>query len=306
MSDPKLNMVCFGEVLFDIFPNKSTIGGAPLNVALRLASLDVNAKIITRIGNDFLGKELMQYVQKCEIDLDTIQIDKQLETGQVMVHLDAKGSATYTINYPAAWDKIEVNDLSLIAVQNSDAFVFGSLACRDTVPLSSLKKLLEVASFKVFDVNLRTPFYTFDVLKELMHKADFIKFNDDELFEICSMMQSPHTSLEQNISFIAEHTDTKQICVTKGSQGAVLYLEGLFYYNSGYKVEVVDTVGSGDSFLAGLLSELLSESNPQKALDFACALGAMVAQYQGASPVISKSEIVKFCIPSNSNINSNS
>ena len=306
MSNSKLNIVCFGEVLFDIFPNKSSIGGAPLNVALRLASLDVNAKIISRIGDDVLGNTLIEYVTKNNLSTTTIQVDSQLETGQVLVHLDSKGSASYTINYPAAWDKIESNDLSLIAVQESNSFVFGSLACRDTVSFSSLKNLLEVASFKVFDVNLRTPFYTFDVLKELMHKADFIKFNDDELFEICSIMQSPHSSLEQNISFIAEHTNTKQICVTKGSQGAVLYLEGLFYYNSGYKVEVADTVGSGDSFLAGLLSKLLSESNPQKALDFACALGAMVAQHQGANPVISRSEIVTFCNPSNNNINSNS
>lgn len=297
MSNSKLNIVCFGEVLFDVFPDKSIIGGAPLNVALRLASLDINAKIISRIGDDVLGNTLKEYVKENNIATDTIQVDNQLETGQVLVHLDNKGSASYTINYPAAWDRIELDSLSEAIVKESNAFVFGSLVCRDEVSFSSLKSLLPLAHFKVFDVNLRTPFYKFEVLHELMNAADFIKFNDDELFEICAMMKSPYNSLEQNIRFIAENTNTKQICVTKGSHGAVLYINEKLFYNSGFKINVVDTVGSGDSFLAGLLSELLSDSNPQKAIDFGCALGAIVAQNQGANAKISKSEILNFMNP---------
>jgi fructokinase len=143
-------------------------------------------------------------------------------------------------------------------------------------------------------VNLRAPFYTKVLLIELMNKADFIKFNDDELYEISEYMNSPYHSLEQNIHFIAEQTNTKHICVTKGSHGAVLYYNDTMYYNSGYKIEVADTVGAGDSFLAGLLTQLLTGNDTQFAINYACALGALVAQKEGANPKIEAAAIADF------------
>ena len=288
------NIICFGEVLYDVFPTHKKIGGAPLNVALRLAYLGVNAQIISRIGNDEIGKELLEFIQANNVPTDTIQIDNSYPTGEVLVELDQKGSATYTIKYPVAWDKIGVNAEANNGVKNADVLVFGSLVCRDETSYETLLSLLKIAKNKVFDVNLRVPFYTNDILIELMDQADFIKFNDDELFEICALYNSPFHSLDQNIHFIAEKTNTKQICVTKGSHGAVLFSNNQMYYNSGYKVKVADTVGSGDSFLAGLLYQLFTGNSPQNAIDFACALGALVAQNEGANPKITKEEIEKF------------
>ena len=115
-------------------------------------------------------------------------------------------------------------------------------------------------------MNLRAPFYTKEILVELMQKADFIKFNDEELYEISAFLGSPFHNLEQNIHFIAQKTKTAHICVTKGEHGAVLLYDNELFYNSGYKIKVVDTVGSGDSFLASLISQLLINHNPQKAL----------------------------------------
>ena len=144
------------------------------------------------------------------------------------------------------------------------------------------------------DRNLRAPFYTKELLSELMNKADFIKFNDDELYEISDYLGSPFHSLEQNMQFIAEQTNTQHICVTKGSHGAVLMYNDQMFYNSGYKITVADTVGAGDSFLAGLLTQLLTGIDPQKAINFACALGALVAQEEGANPKISTEAIANF------------
>ncbi|MNE43359.1 Tagatose-6-phosphate kinase [compost metagenome] len=138
------------------------------------------------------------------------------------------------------------------------------------------------------------PHYTKKNILELLHAADFIKFNDDELNEICEDLNSNIKSLEQNIKFIAKETNTNTVCVTLGSHGAVLYSNDTFYYNCGFKVNVVDTVGSGDSFLASLIIKLLSGENPQYALNYACAIGAIVAQNEGANPVISQSEIDEF------------
>ena len=127
-----------------------------------------------------------------------------------------------------------------------------------------------------------------------MQKADFIKFNDEELYEISGFLGSTYKNLEQNIHFIADKTDTEHICVTKGEHGAVLLYDGQLFYNSGYQITVSDTVGSGDSFLASLIHKLLQKEHPQKAIDFACAVGALVAQNEGANPKISEQEIVDF------------
>ncbi|WP_348813273.1 carbohydrate kinase family protein [Flavobacterium maritimum] len=293
----KKKIICYGEVLFDVFPTHRKIGGAPLNVALRMASLGMNAQIISRVGNDEIGKELVHYIQENGVSTNTIQVDETFATGEVIVQLNDKGSASYTINYPVAWDKIEYTPEAENAVSAADAMIFGSLVCRDTVSHQTLLRLLDKAKYKIFDVNLRTPFYTKELLIDLMKKADFIKFNDDELYEISEDLNSPFHSLEQNIFYIAEKTNSKHICVTKGSHGAVLYYNEKLYYNSGYKIDVADTVGAGDSFLAGLLSKLLTENDPQSAINFACALGALVAQKEGANPTISGEEINAFMNP---------
>ncbi|MBP6182760.1 carbohydrate kinase [Flavobacterium sp.] len=293
----EVSVVCFGEVLFDVFPTHKKIGGAPLNVALRLASLGVKAQIISRVGNDKIGNELLEFIKENGVSTNSIQIDESFSTGEVLVQLDKKGSASYTINYPVAWDKIGCNPEIENLVKKADAFVYGSLVCRDLISFNTLLELINYAKYKIFDVNLRAPFYTKEILIRLMLQSDFIKFNDDELYEISGFLNSPYHSLEQNILFIAEQTNTKHICVTKGSHGAVLYYNEKMYYNSGYKIEVVDTVGSGDSFLAALLYKLLSNNEPQNAIDFACAMGALVATNEGANPKITDKAIHTFMNP---------
>lgn len=293
----KVNVVCFGEVLYDVFPTHKKIGGAPLNVALRLSSLGIDTQIISRIGNDEIGKELLSFINKNKVSTAHIQVDPTHKTGEVVVQLDDTGSASYTINYPVAWDKIECNPEIENLVKKAAAFIYGSLVCRDATSFKTLVKLLGCAKYKVFDVNLRSPFYKKEVLTNLMMQSDFIKFNDEELYEISKFLNSPYHSLKQNILYIAELINTNRICVTLGSHGAVLYYDGMFYYNSGYEVKVVDTVGSGDSFLAGLISKLLTQNDPQIAIDFACALGALVAEKRGANPQILISEIITFMNP---------
>ena len=179
-------------------------------------------------------------------------------------------------------------------VEEADFLVYGSLSCRDTVSKKTLLELLALAKYKIFDVNLRVPHYTKKNVQDLLQAADFIKFNDEELYEICEGLGSEIKSLEQNIKFIAEKTNTDTICVTLGAHGAILYYKEKFYRNSGFKVHVVDTVGSGDSFLASLIIKLLSGNDPQHAIDFASAIGAIVAQSEGANPVILQSEIDDF------------
>jgi fructokinase len=250
--------------------------------------------MISAVGNDENGKELIEYFQKLEINTGSIQVKKNYPTGVVNVRLNEKGNASYDITYPSAWDKIRlsINDLEL--VKNADFFVYGSLAARDESTKKTVLQLLKIANYKVFDINLRVPHYTEDTLIEFMNVADFIKFNDEELYEVAKIIGSSLNSLQQNIEFIAEKTNTKTICVTLGSHGAVLYFEGKFYHNCGYYVDVVDTVGAGDAFLATLIYKLFTEKLAQNAINTACAVGSMVAKSIGANPIILKEDIIKF------------
>jgi fructokinase len=287
----KFKAVCFGEVLWDVFPSHKKIGGAPLNVALRINSFGVATTMISRIGNDEDGNDILSFLKNENLSLDSIQVGEDYKTGVVNVMINEKGNASYDIMYPSSWDKIDLSKEILEKVSESDVFVFGSLICRDEVSRSTLYALLDKAKYKVMDANLRAPYYTTEVLIELMSKADFIKLNDEELWEISRKLGSPYNSFEQNIKFIAEKTNTKQVCVTKGAFGAVLFYNEKFYYNSGYFIKVVDTVGAGDSFLASLIVRLLRGKSPQKSLNYACAIGALVAGEEGANPKISEKTI---------------
>lgn len=287
-------IVCFGEVLWDVFPTHKKIGGAPLNVAIRLQSFKNNVTMISAIGNDDLGKLILEFLKEHHINSSEIQILDDFETGEVSVTLNVKGSASYEIVHPKAWDKIQFTEKTSAIVKSADAFVFGSLITRDEISKNTLYKFLEFSDYKIFDVNLRKPFYEKNILIELMQKANFIKFNDEEIYEIASYLNSPYKNLEQNIHFLSKETNTKHICVTKGEHGAVLLYDDNLFYNSGYQIKVADTVGSGDSFLATLISNLLQKENPQKAIDKACAVGALVAQKKGANPFISDKEIADF------------
>ncbi|WAJ72215.1 carbohydrate kinase family protein [Catenovulum adriaticum] len=288
---------CFGEILWDCFGEDKRVGGAPLNVCLRLNSLGIKAQMLSAVGADKLGENLLEKLTDREVSTDFITINPNKKTSTVEVTLDERGCASYEIVADTAWDNIELTTELTDQVKSSDIFVFGSLIGREAVSLNTLKQLVQLAKFKVFDVNLRKPHYDLATLIELMKSADFIKLNDDELYEIAQAMGSKFHSLEQNLEFIAEQTNTSYLCVTKGRHGALLKINNQNYYNSGFLIKVVDTVGAGDSFLGSLLYQLCNTTDAQYAVNFACAVGAMVAEHHGATPELSLQDIQQFMNP---------
>ncbi|SEA14173.1 fructokinase [Flavobacterium gillisiae] len=288
-----IKATCFGEVLWDVFPTHKKIGGAPLNVAVRLESMQNEVAVISRIGTDEMGDQVIAFLKENNVETKGVQIDSEFKTGKVKVTLDDNGSASYDIMQPRAWDKIQLTDIAIELTKAADVFIYGSLACRDITSKNTLYELLKLAKYKIFDVNLRKPYYSLDVLSHLMNEANFVKFNDDEILEIAGLLGAEAQTLEAAILFIAQKTNTDCICVTKGSKGAVLYFEGDFYSNPGYKITVADTVGAGDSFLGTLINKLVKKYDPQDALDYACAMGALVASYEGANPKVEEAEINK-------------
>ncbi|OIV40483.1 carbohydrate kinase family protein [Flavobacterium johnsoniae] len=288
-----LKAVAYGEVLWDVFANEKKIGGAPLNVALRMKTLGCEVAMISCVGNDDDGKAIINEVKSLGLETAAIIKSDEFPTGLVNVTVNERGSASYEINYPSAWDKIVLNDFAKKTALDNDVLIYGSLVCRDEVSRKSLEELLQTNAYKVFDVNLRKPHYSYEILEQLMHSSDFIKFNDEELLEITGAMKSSSTTLKDSMHFIAERTKVTAMCVTRGKHGALLMWDGQIFENAGYPVKVADTVGAGDSFLAALITSLLTGKEPQYAIDFACAVGALVTEASGANPEISYSKIEK-------------
>ena len=282
---------CFGEVLWDLLPAGRQMGGAPMNVAAHLQQMGLSSLIISRVGRDDLGNEIIEWLSKNQFPLKWVQTDAQYPTGKVHVDLTDKNQVAYEIVQPAAWDFIEVSDEMIALVSNSSGIVFGSLACRNQVSRSSLLKLLEQAPFKIFDVNLRPPHYSQELVELLLQQADMVKMNDEELRLISGWYGLTERDELQIMDYLKSTFNIRLLLVTRGGKGAVVLNDSGFYESTGYKVKVADTIGSGDSFLAGFLKMTTSGKPIEEALHFACAIGAIVATYHGASPAVTEKEI---------------
>ena len=286
--------VCFGEVLLDCFPHGKKIGGAPLNVALRLHALGVNSTVISCIGADEDAQTLSAFLTEKKVSTKHLQIKPEHPTGTVAVTLDKNGNASYEIVQPVAWDYIDLTPENKTLVQAADVFIFGSLVARQIPSQQTLLALLQHASFSVFDVNLRPPHFKWDMLAKFLHLSHFVKCNEEELAYLLDQFQQQEKSLENQLRALTKYTKSTGICVTLGAAGAALLWKGTFYQQQGFSTSVKDTVGAGDSFLATLLYGLLTTLDPQNSLQQACAMGALVASKSGANPSISAHELKQF------------
>ena len=276
-------VVCFGETLWDILPHAKLPGGAPMNVAYHLYKLGKNPAVISRIGRDELGKELMQVFESKNINTLFIRLDNDYPTGNVFAEIKENNEVHYDIVKPVAWDFIEWENDFINLVEKAEYFVFGSLITRSKKSKNTLFKCLEIAKTKVLDINMRPPHFNKKIVEELLKKADILKLNLAELHLITRWF-SDYNSDEDRIKLLKEKFDLGTIIVTKGDEGAILNIEDSFYHHAGYTVTVADTVGSGDSFLAAIISKLIDRSPPEHTLDFASALGAFVASCSGGCP----------------------
>lgn len=284
------HIICYGEILWDLFPEGKQLGGAPLNVALRLHSFGAKTTIISAIGKDDLGETTLSALKEKDFPDTYIQQSKQ-PTGQVTVTLDSTGSAQYDIQKDVAWDYIKATPEAIEEVKKADAFIFGSLALREMYNQEQFEALVTEASYTVFDLNLRDPYYDLDVVLSLMDIANCIKLNDEELELIVTILDLEKETLEEELKAVAKTTNTDTICVTLGPDGAMLLHNKKIYTQVGFPTKVVDTVGAGDSFLAGLIFGLLTEQTPEDSLEVAAAIGSLVAGKAGANAIVTNDEI---------------
>ena len=287
------SIVIFGEMLWDMLPSGKQPGGAPMNVAIHLKNFGLNPTFISRVGTDDLGVELTDYLSRQGLSTDFIQIGETHLTGIVKVNLTDKTEVAYKIVQPVAWDYIQPDPRMDEIVANSDVFLYGSLAVRNQQTKDTLYQLLEEAPLKVFDVNLRPPHYDRPTIEYLLSKADIVKVNEHELAIVAGWFGILPDQKTQ-MKYLADRFNLRMICLTLGANGAMVLDAGGFTTQEGYPVEVQDTIGSGDSFLAMFLKHMLAGSPVSTALKNACAVGALVATHQGATPAISENELEQF------------
>jgi fructokinase len=289
----QLKVVCFGETLWDILPSSTLPGGAPMNVAIHFKYNGFSPLFISRIGEDTLGKALLKVLKDKEIITDYIQLDPIHPTGVVIADIDNKKEVTYQIQHEVAWDYITYDEKTTLAVAQSDLFIYGSLASRSKTTQQTLLDYIPFAKLKVFDVNLRPPHYTPKLVQQLMQHADIVKMNYRELIEMMSWFGKIAPEKEA-MAYLKQRFNINMLLVSRGDKGAILLNEEAYVEHGGFQVEVEDTIGSGDAFLAAFLSKIIQQVPVQEALEFACATGACVATKSGALPHFTESQIKDF------------
>ena len=286
------HVVIFGEMLWDCLPTGPVAGGAPMNVALNLHQLGLQSRLISAVGADEDGEKLLDFLRSFDLPLDLIQVKKDKETSKVLVDTSDPENIKYTIVSPVAWDFIEWSEALDKGVEEADAFVFGTLGVRTNESLKTLLQLLHHPTLRIFDANLRPPFYDFEVIETLLGFADILKINEDEM-EIFADYFGTEPTVESLCGYLDTHFPMEIICITRGAKGAVLYQKGKIIDHPGYKVNFQDSIGAGDAFLSGFIKTYLEEKSPEEILDFACKMGGYVATQKGGTPKYSEADVLR-------------
>ena len=277
-------IVAVGEVVWDCFPNKKVLGGAPVNVAYHLTSLGHDVLVVSRVGDDGLGRTTLNKLGELNVSTAGVQIDTELVTGQVNVSFGQDNEPSFDIVAPAAWDAIE--PLAAFAEIGDRPFslVFGTLAQRDERSRRAIVELLERASYSFYDVNLRPPYTTKELVINSLSKADMVKVNENELRILGGWCGCAVTDKKDLAEKLIEKFDLDALVVTEGPDGAWIIVEEKYYQADSDPITVADTVGARDAFFAAIIHGKIQKTPWQQCLGEANRRGGYVASQTGATP----------------------
>ncbi|MBP6506535.1 MAG: carbohydrate kinase [Opitutaceae bacterium] len=288
MPAPRPTLLCFGEILWDFLPAGRFPGGAPFNVAYHLHRHGTHARVASAVGRDALGDELLQRLTHWGLSPAGIARHGDLPTGRVNATISDHGDATYEIVREVAWDRIEATPSILQEARSADGLIYGSLAQRSAFNQATLDRLLTALpakAWRIFDINLRPPHDDAALVQRLARHATLLKLNAAEAARLVSGAPESPGREETDARAFAATTGCSTVCITSGARGAGLLRAGKWHWEPGRAVNVVDTVGAGDAFLAALVSHLLPGSLADAAcLARACRIGEWVASQRGATP----------------------
>jgi fructokinase len=308
MSKPHL-VVGIGELLWDVLPDGMRLGGAPANFAVMAGRLGNHAAILSRIGRDDLGRQVISRLDPMPVETSYLQVDPMHETGHVTVTL-AAGEPHYTIHEPAAWDFFELSDEWLRLIERADAICFGTLAQRHQESQRTIQALVaesSAACIRIFDVNLRAPYYSSEVLQESLELTTVVKMNESEVRLVLDLLD---LSTEDDISapdlsqaeekprfaaafllaaagrLLGEFPALQMVAITRGSRGSLLVTREEWNEHAGFPVKVADGIGAGDAFTAALAHYLLRGADLAELNEAGNRWGGWVASQAGAMPAL--------------------
>lgn len=276
-------IVSIGEIVWDIIADKKLLGGAPLNVAYHLSSFGLEVRLIGRIGTDDLSDLTLRHIAGIGLSVDSIQRDKELPTGRVVVTVGKNNEPAFDIVAPAAWDAIEADPFLRNAPQPFH-LVFGTLAQRFAPSRRAVRALWDKADLLFYDVNLRPPFTPAEVVLDSLAAADVVKLNDDELQQVADWSGVADGPMAQRARNLCNRWQLLCLAVTRGPAGALLVTKDGIFEHGGFPVQVADTVGAGDAFFATLIEGIIRKRPWQECLARANKRGSYVAGRPGATP----------------------
>jgi len=279
-------LVGLGEILWDILPDAKKLGGAPANFAYHAQALGGKGVVVSCVGNDELGREILERLEQLGLSRDYIAVDKDHPTGTVTVELDEDGKPDYIIHENVAWDFIPADSgLSELAVR-ADAVCFGSLCQRSDVSRNTVTRFLEDTEphcIRVFDINLRQSYYNRDVIDRMLGLSTVLKLNDEELGVVAKLLEISGSETDV-LAELVEVYRLRLIVVTRGAKGSRLYNPEGDSSHPGFPAKVADTVGAGDAFTAAITLGLLHDLPLDEMSEHANRVAAFVCSQSGATP----------------------
>ncbi len=279
-------VIGLGEVLWDLFPDSRQPGGATANVAFHAAQLGCAGAVVSRVGQDVLGEEIVRYLADHGLDTSCIQHDATAPTGMVTVEMTDLGHR-FVIHEDVAWDQLEFTPQLQQAMATASAVCFGTLAQRSPKSREAIQRcLFETPDdcLIVFDINIRQHFYDRATIERSLQSADIVKLNGDEVELLAPMLGLSTSDLPQFARQICERFGPQFVCITRGADGCLVVAPDEQVDVPGLPVTVVDTVGAGDAFTAALLVSQLASWPLRQSAEFANRVGALVANRAGAMP----------------------
>lgn len=282
-------VVGMGEALWDVLPEGKKIGGAPANFAYHVSQFGLPSCVVSAIGDDALGKEIIEnFTSK---GLDQLIAEVPYPTGTVQVEIDQTGIPLYDIKESVAWDNIPYTEHLDALAKRTKAVCFGSLAQRNVVSRETINHFLDTMpkdddSLIVFDVNLRQGFYNKEILCKSMQNCNILKINDEELITVSRMFGCPGIDLQDKCWILLGKYNLKMLILTCGINGSYVFTPGNVSFQPTPKVEVTDTVGAGDSFTAAFIASILKGKSVTEAHTIAVKTSAFVCTQKGAMPIL--------------------
>jgi fructokinase len=282
------NVIGVGEVLWDLLRSGPQLGGAPTNFAYHAHALGAASLVVSRIGNDERGREILQRFREMGLPTEGLQIDRSAPTGSANIQVEAEGLAHFVIQENVAWDNLVLTTESLAAASQANAICFGTLAQRGETSRKTVQRLVAAApanALRIFDINLRQHYYSRDLIEQSLRLSNVLKLNEDELSTLAEIF-SLTGSTSQQIENLARAFGQNVVALTRGASGSMLYREGKWadYRFSLRRCEIVDTVGAGDSFTAALVLGLLNGMNLDETNALANEVARYVCSHAGATP----------------------